>query len=64
MPFSARWLVHHDREIEARKVLASLSGLPEDHELVELEFLEIKAQSLLENRTVAEKSPQLREFTT
>ncbi|CZT12754.1 hypothetical protein WAI453_004804 [Rhynchosporium graminicola] len=64
MPFSPRWLVHHNREDEARKVLASLRDLSPDHELVELEFLEIKAQSLFEKRTVAEHWPQLRELTT
>ncbi|KAE8445719.1 hypothetical protein EG329_012898 [Mollisiaceae sp. DMI_Dod_QoI] len=63
MPFSPRWLVHHNREEEARRVLASLRGLPQDHELVELEFLEIKAQSLFEKRTVAEHWPHLRELT-
>lgn len=63
MPFSPRWLVHHNREAEARKVLASLRGLSQDHELVELEFLEIKAQSLFEKRTVAEHFPNLREAT-
>lgn len=64
MPFSPRWLTHHNREAEARRVLASLRGLSEDHELVELEFLEIKAQSLFEKRTVAEKWPHLTEPTT
>lgn len=64
MPFSPRWLVHHNREDEARKVLANLRDLPSDHELVELEFLEIKAQSLFEKRTVAEHWPHLRELTT
>lgn len=64
MPFSPRWLIHHSRESEARKVLATLRGLPQDHELVELEFLEIKAQSLFEKRTVAEHWPHLRELTT
>lgn len=64
MPFSPRWLVHHNREPEARKVLASLRSLPQDHELVELEFLEIKAQSLFEKRTVAEHWPNLRDLTT
>jgi hypothetical protein len=64
MPFSPRWLVHHDREDEARKVLAHLRDLPIDHELVELEFLEIKAQSLFEKRTVAEHFPHLREQTS
>ncbi|KAI1764680.1 putative hexose transport-related protein [Hypoxylon sp. FL1150] len=63
MPFSPRWLVHHDREGEARKILASLRGLSVDHELVELEFLEIKAQSQFEKRTVAEHFPNLREQT-
>lgn len=63
MPFSPRWLVHHGREAEARVVLARLRGLAQDHELVELEFLEIKAQSLFEKRTVAEKFPHLREQT-
>ena len=63
MPFSPRWLIHHGREEEARKVLSNLRGLSEDHELVQLEFLEIKAQSLFEKRTVAELFPELREQT-
>lgn len=63
MPFSPRWLTHHNREVEARKVLASLRELPEDHELIELEFLEIKAQSLFEKRTVEAKFPHLKELT-
>lgn len=63
MPFSPRWLIHHGREQHARQVLARLRGLPEDHELVELEFLEIKAQSLFEKRTIAEHFPNLRELT-
>jgi len=63
MPFSPRWLVHHDREGEALAVLARLRGLPQEHELVELEFLEIKAQSLFEKRTTAEHFPHLRELT-
>ncbi|KAH7064063.1 quinate permease [Paraphoma chrysanthemicola] len=63
MPFSPRWLMHHDREQEARKNLAHLRDLPEDHELIELEFLEIKAQSLFEKRSIAEAFPHLREQT-
>ncbi|KAL8322426.1 hypothetical protein RB597_008252 [Gaeumannomyces tritici] len=63
MPFSPRWLVHHGREEEARKVLSHLRELPSDHELVELEFLEIKAQSLFEKRTIAEHFPHLSEPT-
>ncbi|KAH8729033.1 quinate permease [Phaeosphaeriaceae sp. PMI808] len=63
MPFSPRWLMHHGREEEARRNLASLRNLPESHELIELEFLEIKAQSLFEKRSVAEAFPHLQEQT-
>ncbi|KAF2230855.1 general substrate transporter [Viridothelium virens] len=59
MPFSPRWLVHHDREVEGRRVLANLRGLPQDNELIELEFAEIRAQSVFEKRTIAEKFPHL-----
>ncbi|QKX60260.1 uncharacterized protein TRUGW13939_07403 [Talaromyces rugulosus] len=60
MPYSPRWLVHHGREEEARKVIAQLRGDRND-EAVELEFLEIKAQSLFEKRSIAEKFPHLSE---
>ena len=59
MPYSPRWLVHHGREAEARKTLALLRKLPEDNELIEVEFLEIKAQSIFEKRTTAEHFPHL-----
>ncbi|CRG87078.1 Quinate permease [Talaromyces islandicus] len=62
MPYSPRWLVHHGREEEARKVIAQLRGDSND-EAVELEFLEIKAQSLFEKRSIAEKFPHLAEPT-
>lgn len=63
MPFSPRWLAHHEREPEALRVLARLRNLPQGHELIEIEFAEIKAQSLFEKRTLAEKFPHLREQT-
>ncbi|KAK5110286.1 hypothetical protein LTR62_006139 [Meristemomyces frigidus] len=59
MPFSPRWLANHGREAEARKTLASLRGLSSDHELIELEFMEIRAQVLFEQRTIAEHFPKL-----
>ncbi|KAF2668599.1 putative MFS sugar transporter [Microthyrium microscopicum] len=64
MPFSPRWLVHHGHEVEARKVLASLRGLSQDHTLIEIEFAEIRAQSLFEKRTIAEYFPHLKEQTS
>jgi len=63
MPFTPRWLVHHNREADARKTLALLRGMPEEHELVELEFLEIRAQSMFEKRTVEHNFPHLKELT-
>ncbi|TQN69833.1 Major facilitator-type transporter ecdD, partial [Colletotrichum shisoi] len=47
----------------SRKILADLRDLPENHELIELEFLEIKAQSLFEKRSTAELFPHLQEQT-
>lgn len=59
MPFSPRWLIHHDREEEGIRVLANIRSLPEDNELIQLEFLEIKAQSIFEKRSIAEQFPEL-----
>jgi hypothetical protein len=63
MPFTPRWLVHHGRAEEAKETLAKLRSMPIDHELVELEFLEIRAQSLFEKRTVEANFPHLAEQT-
>jgi len=63
MPFSPRWLVHHGREAEARRTLAKLRELPQDHELIEIEFAEIRAQSIFEKRSIAERFPHLSELT-
>ena len=59
MPHSPRWLVHHQREEDGRQTLAKLRGLPVESELIELEFLEIKAQSIFEKRTVEQNFPNL-----
>jgi|TARA_R110002003_G_scaffold93_3_gene7149 MFS family permease len=63
MPFSPRWLVHHNRETDAHRVLARLRGLPQDHELIELEFAEIKAQSLFEKKSLRENFPHLQDMS-
>ncbi|KAF1830945.1 general substrate transporter [Decorospora gaudefroyi] len=63
MPFSPRWLVHHDREADARRVLARLRNLPQDHELIELEYAEIRGQSLFEKKSLQENFPHLQDMS-
>ncbi|XP_014552757.1 hypothetical protein COCVIDRAFT_29933 [Bipolaris victoriae FI3] len=63
MSFSPRWLVHHNREDEARRVLAQLRGLSQDDELIELEYAEIRAQSLFEKKSLAENFPHLQDMS-
>jgi sugar porter (SP) family MFS transporter len=58
MPFSPRWLVNQERNDEALAVLSRARGLPEDSELVQIEFLEIKAQYLFEKETSEIRFPQ------
>lgn len=61
MPFSPRWLVKVGREEEALTTLAWLRKLPVEHELVQIEYLEIKAESLFEERSFAQAYPKLAE---
>nr|GAT60721.1 general substrate transporter [Mycena chlorophos] len=58
MPFSPRWLVNQGRDDEARAVLARARGVPLESELVEIEFLEIRAQYLFEKETSEKHFPQ------
>lgn len=59
MPFTPRWLVHHSQPERARETLARLRGCSEEDPALELEFLEIKAQSMFEKRTVEANFPSL-----
>lgn len=59
MPYSPRWLIGRGRDAEARRVLSKLRNLDETHELLELEYLEIKAQSEFDKRSIASNFPGL-----
>ncbi|KAJ7756476.1 general substrate transporter [Mycena maculata] len=57
MPFSPRWLINQGRNDEALTVLSRARGQPEDSDLVQIEFLEIKAQYLFEKETSEKNFP-------
>ncbi|KAJ7494772.1 general substrate transporter [Mycena galericulata] len=57
MPFSPRWLINQGRNDEALRVLSNARGVPEDSELVQIEFLEIKAQHIFEKETNERRFP-------
>jgi Sugar (and other) transporter len=59
MPFSPRLLVNKGRDQEALKTLSYLRNLPEEHQLVQVEYLEIKADSEFEKAIFAKKFPGL-----
>lgn len=57
MPFSPRWLVNKGRDEEAINVLSYARHLPKEHDLVQIEFLEIKAQHIFEQEISRERFP-------
>ena len=61
LPFSPRWLAKKGRDEEALKVLSLLRKVPVEHELVQVEFKEIKAECLFEQRAFAKNFPHLAE---
>lgn len=56
--YSPRWLMVKGREDECLAVIANLRSLPADSELVQLEYLEVKAQDRFEKETSRAKFPQ------
>uniref|UniRef100_A0A8H7XZV5 Major facilitator superfamily (MFS) profile domain-containing protein n=1 Tax=Psilocybe cubensis TaxID=181762 RepID=A0A8H7XZV5_PSICU len=61
MPFSPRWLVNQGRDDEALTVLSNARRLPPTSDLVQIEFLEIRAQYLFEKETSELKFPQFQD---
>lgn len=61
MPFSPRWLVQVGRDEEAKSTLAWMRKLPVDDLQVQIEYLEIKAESVFEERAFAAAYPSLAE---
>lgn len=61
MPFSPRWLVQVGRDEEAKSTLAWLRKSPLDDMQVQIEFLEIKAEAVFEQRAFAAAYPALAE---
>ncbi|EJD45570.1 general substrate transporter [Auricularia subglabra TFB-10046 SS5] len=63
MPFSPRWLVNQGRDDEALVVLARARELDPSSDLVQIEFLEIRAQHLFEKEVSQEQFPQYQDGT-
>ncbi|KAF7560861.1 hypothetical protein G7046_g3286 [Stylonectria norvegica] len=58
MPFSPRWLVKQGRDEEAKQTLAWMRKLPIESDLVQIEYLEIKAEAVFERKIFAIEFPQ------
>lgn len=61
VPQSPRWLMDQGRDEECLQVLAHLRRHPAESPLVQLEYLEIKAQKLFEKRVSAHDHPNLQD---
>ncbi|PWN32687.1 general substrate transporter [Meira miltonrushii] len=61
MPQSPRWLMDHDREEECLEVLSSIRRKEKQNPLIQLEFLELKAQKLFERRLSLHDYPDLQD---
>ena len=61
LPYSPRWLVKKGRDEEALSNLSRLRNKPSDDYLVQVEFLEIKAEAEFECRAFIKRNPHLSE---
>ncbi|KAJ7253367.1 hypothetical protein B0H12DRAFT_596111 [Mycena haematopus] len=59
LPYTPRWLIRKGRAQEALKTLAWLRKMPEESEIIQLEYTEIQAEAMFEAEMAAEKFPGL-----
>lgn len=59
LPFSPRWLIKRGRDEQAIQTLAYLRKLSAENELIQIEYKEIKAECLFEERAFARAFPNL-----
>ncbi|KAG9238948.1 quinate permease [Amylocarpus encephaloides] len=59
LPFSPRWLVNKGRDEEAVSTLAYLRNLSVDDDSIQMEFMEIKAEALFQQRVLQKQFPQV-----
>ncbi|KAJ6497107.1 hexose transport-related protein [Mycena vitilis] len=59
LPYTPRWLIRKGRREEAVKTLAWLRKMPEDSEVIQLEYIEIQAEAMFEAEVTAERFPSL-----
>ncbi|KAJ7771461.1 hexose transport-related protein [Mycena metata] len=59
LPYTPRWLIRKGRGDDALKTLAWLRKMPEDSEIIQLEYTEIQAEAMFEAEMTAERFPKL-----
>ncbi|KAJ7491114.1 hexose transport-related protein [Mycena latifolia] len=59
LPYTPRWLIRKGRGQEALRTLAWLRKMPEDSEIVQLEYVEIQAEAMFEAEMTTERFPRL-----
>ncbi|KAG7666149.1 uncharacterized protein J8A68_000307 [[Candida] subhashii] len=64
MPESPRWLMNEGQEEKCLDVLAKLRGLDKNNDLIQMEYLEMKAQRIFEKELEVSAYPHLQDGST